>query len=146
MATPALPRAPWRTCSESISRSVSGHALWPRGLYLAIPGVTHLIHRLCRQFAVRPIPILCGAITNIADYAAAAGALERRLLRDTQVLSEDAIASMQVTGAVWRSSTPRPMAWAADWNRAPGVLTGPRRIWRGQLHRCKSRHRWLHGH
>ena len=68
-----------------------------------------------------------GAITNMADYAKLLQVhLNGGFCGDTQVLSEDAIASMQVDrgGVVATNATPYGMGW---WIRSdnPGVFTDP---------------------
>ena len=68
-----------------------------------------------------------GAITNMADYAKLLQVhLNGGFCGDTRVLSEDAIASMQVDrgGVVATNATPYGMGW---WIREelPGVYTDP---------------------
>ena len=68
-----------------------------------------------------------GAITNMADYAKLLQVhLNGGFCGDTQVLSEDSIASMQVDrgGVVATNATPYGMGWWIQ-TEIPGVLTDP---------------------
>jgi CubicO group peptidase (beta-lactamase class C family) len=68
-----------------------------------------------------------GAITNMADYAKLLQVhLNGGFCGDTQVLSEDSIASMQVDrgGVVATNATPYGMGWWIQ-TELPGVLTDP---------------------